>query len=49
MKRESDPDSVVLTQTWDNDTTYVVSFWKYYLLKHTKSVKYFQILLYGIL
>ncbi len=39
MKRESDPDSVVLTQTWKNDTPLVVSF----------CVKYFHILLYGIL
>ena len=34
-----DPDSVVLTQTWENDTPLVVSF----------CVKYFHILLYGIL
>jgi len=39
MKKGFDPDSVVLTQTWKNDTPLVVSF----------CVKYFHILLYGIL
>jgi hypothetical protein len=39
MKKEFDPDSGVLTQTWENDTPLVVSF----------CVKYFHILLYGIL